>query len=60
MLDSTRPCTETVAEPGVPGGALVESQPVSATTAMAAAMILMVTLRTSRLLSKTGRRPDRL
>ena len=55
MLVSTRPCKETVAEPGVPGGVLVESQLLSVTTAMAAAMILMVTFRTSRLLSKTGR-----
>jgi hypothetical protein len=46
MLVSTRPCTETVAEPGVSGGAL-ESQPASATTATAAAMILIMALRTS-------------
>jgi hypothetical protein len=46
MLVSTRPCTDTVADPGVPGGALFESQPASATTAMAAVMILMLALRT--------------
>jgi hypothetical protein len=44
--DSTRPCSETVADPGVPDGELVPSQPASDSTAKAAAMIQMVTLRT--------------
>jgi hypothetical protein len=46
MLVPTLPCMETVTEPGVPGGALVVSQPATTTVATAAIMILMVTRRT--------------
>jgi hypothetical protein len=50
MLLPTLPCKETVAVPGVPGDSFRPSHPVNAAMASTAAMILMSTFRTLRLL----------